>query len=70
MVKINGESCEAAGKTLEQYLKDAGYNQQRIVVERNLEIVPKTQYAETVLQDDDVVEIVSFMGGGCGYADK
>ena len=37
---------------------------QRIAVERNGEIVPRRTYGETVLQDGDVLEIVSFVGGG------
>ena len=36
----------------------------RIAVERNGEIVPKRLYGETVLQDNDVIEVVSFVGGG------
>jgi len=36
----------------------------RIAVERNEEIVPKAKYAETVLADGDVVEVVNFVGGG------
>jgi sulfur carrier protein len=26
--------------------------------------VPKTQYEEKILTDDDVIEVVSFVGGG------
>ncbi len=64
MVKINGKQEEAAGRTIAEYLEAAGYRTDYIVVERNLEIVPKTEYAATVLQEGDEVEIVSFMGGG------
>ncbi len=64
MVTINGQSVEAAGKSVAQYLAEAGYNAVRIAVERNLEIVPKAKYAETVLADGDVVEVVNFVGGG------
>ena len=32
--------------------------------EINGEIVPKAQYAQTVLKDGDSVEVVSFVGGG------
>ncbi len=64
MVKINGESVDAAGKTLAAYLAQADYDLQRIAVERNGEIVPKARYGETVLAEGDSVEVVSFMGGG------
>jgi sulfur carrier protein len=64
MVTINGQSVEAAGKTVAQYIEEAGYNAVRIAVERNCEIVPKAKYAETVLADGDIVEVVNFVGGG------
>ena len=64
MLKINGENVDAAGKTLAQYLAEAGFNQVRIAVERNGEIVPKSKYGETVLVEGDCVEVVNFVGGG------
>ena len=64
MVKINGADLEMDKKTLSEYLSIAGYNPKRIAVERNGEIVPKTQYNETILEDGDCVEVVSFVGGG------
>ena len=64
MVKINGEELNIAGKTIAEYLAATSYDPKRIAVERNGDIVPKAQYAETVLQDSDSVEVVSFVGGG------
>ena len=64
MVKINGEEFNIAGKTVAQYLATTNYDTKRIAVERNGEIVPKTQYENTVLCDGDSVEVVSFVGGG------
>lgn len=64
MVKVNGETLDIAGKTLADYLAAANYDPKKIAVERNGDIVPKVQYGETVLQDGDSVEVVSFVGGG------
>lgn len=64
MVKINGETLDIVGKTVQEYLATTNYDPKRIAVERNGEIVPKSQYFETVLNDGDRVEIVSFVGGG------
>ena len=64
MLTINGQSVDAAGKTVAEYLEEAGYNTVRIAVERNEEIVPKAKYAETVLADGDIAEVVNFVGGG------
>jgi len=64
MVKINGEELNIAGKTITEYLAATNYDPKRIAVERNGDIVPKAKYSETVLQDGDSLEIVSFVGGG------
>ena len=64
MLTINGEAAAAQGMTLLAYLKQAGYKPQNVAVERNLEIVPRAEFSTTVLQDGDVLEIVTFVGGG------
>ncbi len=64
MVKINGEELNTAGRTVAQYLNENGYDIKRVAVELNGDILPKSQYESTVLQDNDSVEIVSFVGGG------
>ena len=64
MLKINGESLDLAGVTLADYLAGSDFDARRIAVELNGAIVPKSAYAATVLADGDVIEIVSFVGGG------
>lgn len=64
MVTINGKELDLVGKTLADYLAETDYNPKRIAVEKNGEIVPKAQYDKTILKDGDVIEIVSFVGGG------
>ena len=64
MVKINGEDRDVAGMTVTEYLASTDYNPKRVAVECNGEIVFKTQYDETTLEDGDTVEVVSFVGGG------
>ena len=64
MLTVNGQPVNAAGKTVAQYIAEAGFNTARIAVELNEAIVPKAKYAETVLADGDVVEVVNFVGGG------
>lgn len=64
MVKINGQELDFAGKSIAEYIASTEYEQKRIAVEKNGDIVPKAQYAETILQDGDVVEVVCFVGGG------
>ena len=64
MVKINGVLVDAAGKTLKEFLASTEYDPLRIACERNGEIVPKSRYEETILEEEDVIEVVSFVGGG------
>ena len=64
MVKVNGTELDIAGKPLAEYLATTNYDMKRIATELNGDIVPKSQYSETVLSDGDSIEIVSFVGGG------
>lgn len=64
MIRINGVSIDKAELSLMQYLDENSILPQRIAVELNEKILPKSSYNETVLKDGDVVEIVNFVGGG------
>lgn len=54
----------AEGNSLQSYLEAAEYALHRIAVERNGEIIPRTDYAEVILADGDTLEVVQFVGGG------
>ncbi len=45
-------------------IKDLELYADKIVVELNLEILPKDEYDKTILKEDDKIEIVAFVGGG------
>ena len=45
-------------------LAELGLETRKVAVERNLEIVPRSRYAETWLASGDQLEIVHFIGGG------
>ena len=64
MVKVNGVEMDIAGKTVAEYLTTTNYDSKRIAVERNGDIVFKSQYDATVFEDGDSIEVVSFVGGG------
>ncbi len=62
---INGETrAFAAPMTLAQLVETLSLVGKRIAIERNGEIVPRSQYAETQLADHDRLEIVVAVGGG------
>ena len=64
MVKVNGTELDIAGKTVSEYLATTNYDSKRIAVERNGDIVFKSRYDTTTLEDGDSLEVVSFVGGG------
>lgn len=35
-----------------------------VAVERNAQVVPRAEHGQTTLEDNDVIEIVHFVGGG------
>ena len=62
---INGERQNFdAPITVEQLLGKIGLDPRKVAVERNLEIVPKSEYSVLALDNGDTLEIVHFIGGG------
>ena len=62
---INGEPRQFDDSvSVAALLTDMGLDPKKIAVERNREIVPRSQYDGTVLADGDKLEIVQFIGGG------
>lgn len=64
-IKINGEFRQfPEALTVAGLIDLLGYAGKRIAVERNGEIVPKSQHATTALASGDQLEIVVAVGGG------
>ncbi len=64
-VTINGEPRRFdAPLTVAELLGDIGIDPRKVAVERNLEIVPKSQYTTIDVTDGDKLEVVHFIGGG------
>lgn len=64
-IELNGETrAISPGSTVTGLLAELGLDTRKVAVERNLEIVPKSLYAETALSEGDRIEIVHFVGGG------
>ena len=64
-MKVNGEQIILSEKIpLSEFLQREGYVQEKIAVELNGEIIPRSRYASVILTDADKLEIVSFVGGG------
>ncbi len=64
-ITLNGEDRTIkAGTTLQQLVATLGPDPRGIAIERNLEIVPKSEHENVVLEDGDKLEVVQFVGGG------
>lgn len=62
---VNGEQRDVENApTVADLVAALGLETRKVAVERNLEIVPRSQYATTALADGDAIEIVHFIGGG------
>lgn len=64
LVYINGCEQAANGKSVADVLDEMNIDIRTIAVELNEEIVSKGDYDSTTLKDGDVLEVVSFVGGG------
>lgn len=64
-LSINGEAKTFAGPlTVTTLIEQLGFASKRVALERNGEIVPRSQHAATELTDGDVLELVVAVGGG------
>jgi thiazole synthase len=62
---VNGEHKRVrAGQTIAELAAEIGLVPEKVAVERNLEVVPRSTLHEAKLQDGDELEIVHFVGGG------
>lgn len=52
------------GITILDLLKKLNLSKEKVVVELNYNIIAKEQFTEILLNKEDKVEIVSFVGGG------
>ena len=64
-MRVNGKQVELKERfTLEKFLESNGYALTKVAVELNGKIVTRKEYAVTILQETDDLEIVCFVGGG------
>ncbi len=64
-ITLNGQEKQlTAAFNLESLIKQSRQNTTRVIAEVNGRIVKSTDWDQTVVQDGDVIELVSFVGGG------
>lgn len=64
-INLNGEPTELTQvNTIAELVDHLGYTNKRIAIESNGDIVPRSQYGQTVLANNDNIEIITAVGGG------
>ena len=64
-MKVNGKEIEfEKDLTVIDLLNKYNLKSDRVVVEVTLEIIEESNYNTYVLKDEDIVELISFIGGG------
>jgi sulfur carrier protein len=64
-ITLNGKFVDLDGPlTLSALLERHRLKPESVVVEHNLRVPPKEEYASTEIREGDRIEIVKFMGGG------
>ncbi|HEV2388138.1 MAG TPA: sulfur carrier protein ThiS [Candidatus Acidoferrales bacterium] len=64
-ITVNGQSRDVpAGITVADLVAQLGWNAGRVAIERNREILPRSQWSSTAVEPGDTYEIVQFVGGG------
>jgi sulfur carrier protein len=63
--KVNGDPVELPeGLTVAALLRHLGVRAERVAVERNGAVVRRARHGDERLTEGDVLEIVTFVGGG------
>ena len=69
---LNGQSRLFEGlsgpASVDELVAELGLKGDRVAVELNGEIVPRSEWATTGVKDSDRVEVVHFVGGGAIYS--
>ena len=64
-IRVNAEERRVpAGLSIAAMLAELGLDPNRVAVERNLEVVPRSTLADVKVEDGDRFEVVHFVGGG------
>jgi len=63
-VTVNGETRTVSADSLSALIEELGMKPDRVAVELNREIVPRSEWPQKRLHDGDRLEVVHFVGGG------
>lgn len=68
-ITVNGESRSTTARTVADLVRELDLEPEKVAVERNGVIAPRSELGAVTLGDGDVLEIVHFVGGGDAASD-
>ncbi|MDX1810031.1 MAG: sulfur carrier protein ThiS [Sulfurospirillaceae bacterium] len=63
-ITLNNNKIQTQAATIQNLIDSLNLKDHNIVVELNLQIIKKVNWAQTTLHKGDNIEIITFMGGG------
>ena len=63
-ITLNGDPRSTSAATIADLVRELELTPEKVAVERNGEIVPRSTLEQVALADGDILEIVHFVGGG------
>jgi len=63
-ITLNGDTRRTTAATIADLVRELELAPEKVAVERNGEIAPRSTLGEAALADGDTLEIVHFVGGG------
>ena len=63
-ITINGENKVIKASNFQELLQELEIDPRKIAIERNLQLVKRTEFEVTTINEGDEIEIINFVGGG------
>lgn len=63
-IKFNSQMLETNSKNLDEFINSLEQKPSSFALVLNGQIIPKSLYKETLISDNDVIEIFTLMAGG------
>ena len=63
-IRLNGEKIMIENATLLEVILGTGFDKTSLVAELNCEVIKQENWQDTIIQDGDQIELLSFVGGG------
>ncbi len=63
-IKLNGRESSTRSRTIEELLRETEAPEKGIAVARNGAVVRRVEYSNTIIQENDDIEIIRAVQGG------